>query len=95
MVIRPSFTIREHAPVATVETLLILSAVACLFLMFLSVATSLCPATRKELPEEKFGEGEPTKRSKHREKERVCEREREKESDSHRIFTTGPLINTH
>lgn len=86
VVIRPSFTIREHAPVATVETLLILSAVACLFLMFLSVATSLCPATRKELPEEKFGEGESTKRSKHREKERVCERERERKCPIRIVF---------
>jgi len=55
----------------------------------------------KELPEEKFGKGELTKRLKHREKEkkrerkRERERERKEESNSHRIFTTGSLINTH
>jgi len=45
------------------------------------------------MSEEKFGEGKSTKRSKYTKKER--EKKKERKSDSHRIFTTDPLINTH
>lgn len=68
-----------------------------LFLTSLSVAGRVFVprrAPRKRSPEEKFGEGGPTKRSKHR-KRKHRERKRESKRDSPRIFTTGPLINTH
>lgn len=84
-VIRPSFTIREHAPAAAMGTPLTLPAVpsqsglsfSYVFLGPRSVAVSLSRIERRgeEQSGEKFDEGGPTKRSKHIEREGNREKE--------------------
>lgn len=95
MVIRPSFTIREHAPAATVETLLILLAVPWLVFFLRPYPWSAASLSRVE----RRGKDRPRKSSRvgwlnGRNIERKRKR-KERERDSPRIFTTGPLINTH